>query len=147
MTKRQIFNGWQKITNTQKTEDWDAQTTKNPDWHVLRCSIRVCSSNFTNSIHVRKSWGQLPSLLLKIEGGGNSFAPLFGIKFKKKKLFYFSMEAYIVHLAKGIRIFGQGYALKPKWLFFFLLLQFWKYTNFIKMYTECNEHHLVYLLR
>jgi hypothetical protein len=24
-----------------------------------------------------------------------------------------SMEAYIVHLAKGIRIFGQGYALKP----------------------------------
>ena len=38
----------------------------------------------------RKSWGQLPSLLLKIEGGGvggNSYAPLFGIKFKKKKLF------------------------------------------------------------
>jgi hypothetical protein len=29
----------------------------------------------------------LPSLLLKIEGGGwNSFASLFGIKFKKKKL-------------------------------------------------------------
>jgi hypothetical protein len=57
----------------------------------------------------RKSWGQLPSLLLKIDGGGgNSFAPLFGINF-----FYYSMEAYIVHLAKGIRIFGQGYALKP----------------------------------
>ena len=36
----------------------------------------------------RKSWGQLPSLLLKIEGGGgNSYAPPFGIKFKKKKLF------------------------------------------------------------
>ena len=32
----------------------------------------------------RKSWGQLPSLLLKIEGGGNRFARLFGIKFKKK---------------------------------------------------------------
>ena len=46
-----------------------------------------------------------------------SFAPLFGIKFKKKYLFYFSMEAYIVHLAKGIRILGQGYALT-----FFLLL-------------------------
>ena len=61
----------------------------------------------------RQSWGKLPSLLLKIEGGGNSFAPLFGIKFKKKKLFYFSTEAYIVHLAKGIRIFGQGYDLKP----------------------------------
>ena len=63
----------------------------------------------------RKSWVQLPSLLLKIEGGeeGNSFAPLFGIKFKKKKLLYFSMEAYIAHLAKGIRIFGQGYDLKP----------------------------------
>jgi hypothetical protein len=47
--------------------------------------------------------------------GHNSFAPLFGIKFKKKNLFtlVISMEAYIVHLAKGIRIFGQGYALKP----------------------------------
>jgi hypothetical protein len=43
-------------------------------------------------LHERKSWGQLPSLLLKIEGGGNSFAPLFGIKFKKKNFFYFSME-------------------------------------------------------
>ena len=52
-------------------------------------------------LHGRKSWGQ------------NSFAPLFGIKFKKKIFFYYSMEAYIVHLAKGIRIFGQGYALKP----------------------------------
>ena len=55
-------------------------------------------------LHGRKSWGQLPSLLLKIEGGGqNSFASLFGIKFKKK-------------------------------------IQFC--TNFIKMYTECNEYHL-----
>jgi hypothetical protein len=36
-------------------------------------------------LHGWKSWGQLPSLLLKIEGGGqNSFAPLFGITFKKK---------------------------------------------------------------
>ena len=61
-------------------------------------------------LHGRKSWEKLPSLLLKIEGGGgggqNSFAPLL-------TLFYFSMEAYIVHLAKGIRIFGQWYALKP----------------------------------
>ena len=37
----------------------------------------------------RKSWGQLPSLLLKIVGrGGNSFAPLFGINVKKKNLFF-----------------------------------------------------------
>jgi hypothetical protein len=65
-------------------------------------------------LHGRKSWGQLPFLRLKIEGRGqNSFAPLFGIKFKKNNFFYFSMEAYIVHLAKGLRIFGQGYALKP----------------------------------
>ena len=36
----------------------------------------------------RKSWGQLPSLPLKIEGGGEIVLhPLFGIKFKKKKLF------------------------------------------------------------
>jgi hypothetical protein len=62
----------------------------------------------------RKSWGQLLSLLFKIMGGGqNSFVPLFGIRFKETKLFYFSMEAYIVHLAKDIRIFGQGYAMKP----------------------------------
>jgi hypothetical protein len=63
-----------------------------------------------------RAGGNCPPLLLKIEGGGhNSFAPLFGIKFKKKKIFtlIISMEAYIVHLAKGIRIFGQGYALKP----------------------------------
>ena len=33
-------------------------------------------------LHGRKSWGQLPSLLLKMEGGRqNSFAPLFGITF------------------------------------------------------------------
>ena len=40
-------------------------------------------------LHGRKSWGQLPSLLLKIEGGvgENSFAPLYGIKFKKKNFF------------------------------------------------------------
>ena len=38
-------------------------------------------------LHGRKSWGQLPSLLLKMERGGqNSFAPLFGINFKKKFL-------------------------------------------------------------
>jgi hypothetical protein len=56
----------------------------------------------------------LPSLLLKIEGGGqNSFAHFLALNLRKKKLFYFSVEAYIVHLAKGIRIFGQGYALKP----------------------------------
>jgi hypothetical protein len=38
-------------------------------------------------LHGRKSWGQLPSLLLKMEGGAqNSFAPLFGINFKKNFL-------------------------------------------------------------
>jgi hypothetical protein len=41
----------------------DAQTTKNLNWHELRCSIRVCSLNFTNTVPLqgRKSWGQLPS--------------------------------------------------------------------------------------
>ena len=40
-------------------------------------------------LHGRKTWGQLPSLLLKIEGGDgqNSVAPLFGITFKKKNFF------------------------------------------------------------
>ena len=34
------------------------------------------------------------------------------------------MEAYIVHLAKGIRIFGQGYMLWDRWLLFLLLHSF-----------------------
>jgi hypothetical protein len=40
-------------------------------------------------LHGRKSWGQLPPppLLLKIEGGVISFAPLFGFKFRKKNFF------------------------------------------------------------
>jgi hypothetical protein len=45
--------------------------------------------------------------------GGETVLPLFLALNLRKKFFYFSMEAYIVHLAKGIRIFGQGYALKP----------------------------------
>ena len=52
-------------------------------------------------LHGRKSWGQLRSLLLKIEGGGGNSCPPF------------CLEAYIFHLAKGLMIFGQGYALKP----------------------------------
>jgi hypothetical protein len=39
--------------------------------------------------------------------------PFLALNLRKKNFFYYSMEAYIVHLAKGIRIFGQGYALKP----------------------------------
>ena len=36
-------------------------------------------------LHGRKSWGKLPSLLLKIEGGGqNSFAPLLALNLRKK---------------------------------------------------------------
>ena len=36
-------------------------------------------------LHGRKSWGQLPSLLLKIEGGGkNSFAPFLALNLRKK---------------------------------------------------------------
>jgi hypothetical protein len=31
----------------------------------------------------RKSWGQLPSLLLKIEGGGNNFAPFLALNLRK----------------------------------------------------------------
>jgi hypothetical protein len=44
--------------------------------------------------------------------GLSIFAPFLALNLRKK-LFYFSMEAYVVHLAKGIGIFGQGYALKP----------------------------------
>ena len=53
----------------------------------------------------RKSWGQLPSLLLKIEGGGGGeivMPPFLALNLRKKNFFYYSMEAYIVHLAKGM---------------------------------------------
>ena len=63
-------------------------------------------------LHGRKSWGQFPSLLLKLRKGGIVLPP-FGINLKKTNFFTFSIEACIVHLAKGIRIFEQGYALKP----------------------------------
>jgi hypothetical protein len=56
----------------------------------------------------------LPSLLLKIEGGGETVLPPFLSLNLRKFFFYFSMEAYIVHLAKGIRIFGQGYVAREK---------------------------------
>ena len=67
------------------------------------------------SLHGRMSWGKLPCLLLKIEGGGGGkiVLPPFLALHLRKKLFYFSMEACIVHLTTCIRIFGQGYALKP----------------------------------
>ena len=95
-----------KIETHKQLKIWTDMNSDAPYESAVRTSLIP--------LHGRKSWGQLPSLLLKIEGRGqNSFAPLFGIKFKKKKLFYFSMEAYIVHLAKGLRISGQGYALKP----------------------------------
>ena len=96
MTKRQTFNGWHKITNTQKTKDWDAQTQLKI-WIDMNSDVPYESTVHTSlkTLHGRKSWGKLPSPLWKIEGGANSFAPLFGIKFKKITFFYFSMEAYI----------------------------------------------------
>ena len=54
-------------------------------------------------LHGRKSLGQLPSLLLKIEGGDKIvWPPFLALNLREQKLVYFSMEAYIVHLAKGI---------------------------------------------
>ena len=60
-------------------------------------------------LHGRKNWGQL----IALPTFKNSFAHFLALNLGKKKLFYFSVEAYIVHLANGIRIYGQGYALKP----------------------------------
>ena len=138
MTKRQILNGWQKITNTQKTEDWEAQTTKNPDWHQLRCTIWICSSNFINTT----SWAiELGAIVLPTFKHWGEFCPLFGIKFKEKN---FSMEAYIVHLDKGMLWNHSDF-------FFYCCTVLKIYqtnkeyifcTFIIKMYTKCNEHHL-----
>jgi hypothetical protein len=49
----------------------------------------------------------------KLQTGEIVLPPFLALNLRKKNLFYYNMEAYIVHLAKGIRIFGQGYALKP----------------------------------
>jgi hypothetical protein len=60
-----------------------------------------------------KSGGNCPPYFSKLRGAKyNSFAPFLALDYRKK-LAYFSMEAYIVNLTKSIRIFGQGYALKP----------------------------------
>ena len=65
-------------TETQKQlKIWTDMNSDAPYESAVRTSLIP--------LHGRKSWGQLSSLPLKIEGGGqNSFAPLFGIKFKKK---------------------------------------------------------------
>ena len=47
--------------------------TKRQIFNELRYESAVRTSLIP--LHGRKSWGQLPSLLLKIDGGGNSFAP------------------------------------------------------------------------
>ena len=72
-----------KITNTQKTEDWDAQTTKNPNWHELRCSIWVCSSNFTNTTSWVKELGAIALPTFK-NWGRDSFAPFLALNLRKK---------------------------------------------------------------
>ena len=68
--KKTIFNGWQQITNTLKTEDWATQTPLKL-WTDMNSDIPYESAVRTSLIplHGWKSWGQLPSLLLKIEGG------------------------------------------------------------------------------
>jgi hypothetical protein len=74
-TKRQIFNGWQKITNTvtQKTEDWATQTPLKlridmnsdvPYESAVRTSLIplskpfyiICLINFLKKIHLHKSY-------------------------------------------------------------------------------------------
>ena len=110
MTKRQIFNGWQKITNTHKTEDWELKQLKIRTDMNSDAPYESAVRTSLIPLQGQKSWGQLPSLLLKIEG---VLPPFLALNLRKKYFFYYSMEAYIVHLAKGIRIFGQGYVLKP----------------------------------
>jgi hypothetical protein len=58
----------------------NTNTTKTPDWHELRCSIWVCSSNFTNITSWAKELGEIappPPPTLKSWGWQNSFPPFF----------------------------------------------------------------------
>jgi hypothetical protein len=71
-------------------------------------SIPLSKYPYTLGFHGRKNWGQL----IALPTFKNSFAHFLALNLRKKKLFYFSVEAYIVHLAKGIRIFGQGFLVK-----------------------------------
>ena len=80
MTKRQIFNGWQK-------------TDMNSD------APYECSSNFTNTtswakelgaiaLPTFKNWGgggggEIPFLLLKLEGGGAKLPPFLALNLRK----------------------------------------------------------------
>ena len=96
-------------------------------------------------LHGRKNWEQL----IALPTFKNSFAHFLALNLRKKKLFYFSVGAYCP--------FSQGY--KDIWTrecfetivtFFYCSFEniyqtnkeYIFYTNFIKMYTECNEHHL-----
>jgi hypothetical protein len=100
--QRQIFNGWQwqKITNTvtQKTEDWATQTPLKL-WTDMNSDAPYESAVRTSliTLHGKRSWGQLPFPLWKVEGGKANLPPFFAlnlgriytslIKFKKKNFF------------------------------------------------------------
>jgi hypothetical protein len=55
----------------------------------------------------KRNGGNCPAHFEKLRGGTILPLPFLALNLRKK-LFYFSMEAYVVKLAKGIRIFGQG---------------------------------------
>jgi hypothetical protein len=112
--QRQIFNDWQQIRNTQKTEDWDAQTTKNLDWHELRCSIWVCSSNFINTTSWVKELGAIA-------------LPTF--KNCRDTLICFLRN--ILHLKKNSQFF---LSLKYKYIIM---------CNYLNKYTNSNDAHYI----
>ena len=75
-SKRQIFNGQHKITNTQKTKDWATQTplTIGNDMNS-DASLESAVRTSLIPLHGRRSWEQLSSPLWKVEGGKPNFAP------------------------------------------------------------------------
>ena len=139
MTKRQIINGWQKITNTEITEDWATQATKNPDRYELKL-LRIYQSYRTSLIplHGKKSWGLLPSPLWKV------------LAWNLRKNSFTLVWKHILHVCQGYKDIWTRICFETI-VIYFIAAQFWKYTKqirntlytfFIKMHTECNEHHL-----
>ena len=57
-------------------------------------------------LHGQRSWGQSPSPLWKVEDGKTYLppSPFLALNLRKKHFFYFSMEIYIVQLAKALRV-------------------------------------------
>ena len=100
-------------------------------------------------LHGRKSWGQLPSLLFKIERGG--VLPHFLTLNLRKKTVLLQYGSIYCPFSRGSKDIWASVCFETIVIFFSFCtvlkiyqttMEYIFRTFFIKMYTECNEHHL-----